>query len=59
MIQGSILEPKEIKTTDGAKLEQLLRVPDGFEVKVFVRDLINPRMLAVSDGRIILRSTGL
>ena len=46
-IVGHVLEPKQLEPTD----ERLARLhlPDGFEISVFARDLINPRMLAVAD----------
>jgi Raf kinase inhibitor-like YbhB/YbcL family protein len=47
-IEGSILEPEKVLVTDEAKLTALIKAPDGFKVDVFARDLINPRMLAVS-----------
>lgn len=46
-VVGHVLEPERWEPTD-ARLRQL-RVPDGFEVSVFARDLINPRILAVAD----------
>ena len=49
VVQGSILEPEKIQIEDDRKLASLLKVPDGFTVEVFARDLVNPRMLAVSD----------
>jgi Raf kinase inhibitor-like YbhB/YbcL family protein len=52
-IQGSILEPEKLQVTDDAKLTGLIKAPDGFKVEVFARDLINPRMLAVSQKGII------
>ncbi|MDQ0995356.1 Raf kinase inhibitor-like YbhB/YbcL family protein [Phyllobacterium ifriqiyense] len=48
VIQGSILEPEKLQVSDDAELTKLINVPDGFKVEVFARDLINPRMLAVS-----------
>jgi Raf kinase inhibitor-like YbhB/YbcL family protein len=53
VIQGSILEPEEITVTDDAELEGRLKVPTGFQIKVFARDLINPRMLAISEKGIL------
>ena len=46
-VVGHVLEPEQWQPTP----ERLarLRVPDGFEVTVFARDLVNPRMLAVAD----------
>lgn len=49
VVQGSILEPEKIEVKDDQELASLLKAPDGFKVEVFARDLINPRMLAVSD----------
>jgi hypothetical protein len=53
VILGSILEPEEITVTDDAELEGRLKVPTGFQIKVFARDLINPRMLAISEKGIL------
>ncbi len=52
-IQGSILEPEKLVVTDDAKLTGLIKAPAGFKVDVFARDLINPRMLAVSPKGIV------
>ena len=52
-IQGSILEPEKLQVSDDAKLADLIKAPDGFKVEVFARDLINPRMLAVSQKGIV------
>jgi glucose/arabinose dehydrogenase len=52
-IQGSILEPEKLQVKDDAKLTGLIKAPDGFKVDVFARDLINPRMLAVSQKGIL------
>lgn len=52
-IQGSILEPEKLVVTDDARLTGLIKAPTGFKVDVFARDLINPRMLAVSDKGIV------
>lgn len=52
-IQGSILEPEKLVVTDDAKLTSLIKAPTGFNVEVFARDLINPRMLAVSPKGIV------
>ena len=52
-IQGSILEPEKLVIQDDAKLTSLIKAPDGFKVDVFARDLINPRMLAVSPKGIV------
>ena len=52
-IEGSILEPEKLSVTDDDKLTSLLKVPQGFKVQVYARELINPRMLAVSaDGTV-------
>ena len=48
VIQGSILEPEKLQVSDDAELTKLIKVPNGFKVEVFARNLINPRMLAVS-----------
>ena len=47
-VQGSILEPKKIEISDDSKLANMIKAPEGFKVEVFARDLVNPRMLAVS-----------
>lgn len=53
VIEGSILEPEKIQMTDDDKLTGLIKAPDGFKVEVFARDLVNPRMLAVSDAGVL------
>jgi Raf kinase inhibitor-like YbhB/YbcL family protein len=52
-IQGTILEPRKVEVSDDDRLTGLLRAPDGFRVEVFARDLVNPRMLAVSDAGVL------
>ena len=47
-ITGSILEPSPIDISDDARLTGLIQAPEGVKVQVFARDLVNPRMLAVS-----------
>lgn len=47
-ITGHVLEPKGV--TPGTDLLSKLELPDGFEIEVFARDLINPRMLAAADN---------
>lgn len=47
-ITGSILEPSQIDISDDARLAGLIQAPEGVKVQVFARDLVNPRMLAVS-----------
>ncbi|MCO5734202.1 YbhB/YbcL family Raf kinase inhibitor-like protein [Rhizobium sp. SSA_523] len=49
VIEGSILEPRKIEIRDDRELADLIKAPAGFKVDVFARDLVNPRMLAVSD----------
>lgn len=49
-ITGSILEPSPIDISDDARLTGLIQAPEGVKVQVFARDLVNPRMLAVSPG---------
>lgn len=49
-IEASIVEPAKIAISDDARLTGMLRAPDGFRIEVFARDLVNPRMLAVSDA---------
>ncbi|HEV7415268.1 MAG TPA: YbhB/YbcL family Raf kinase inhibitor-like protein [Tianweitania sediminis] len=46
-IQGTILEPEKLTVPGDAELQNMLKAPDGFQVTVFARDLVNPRMLAV------------
>ncbi|WP_426232192.1 YbhB/YbcL family Raf kinase inhibitor-like protein [Pararhizobium sp. DWP3-4] len=53
VVQGSILEPEKLRVENDAKLTALIKAPEGFKVEVFARDLINPRMLAVSDKGIV------
>ncbi|WP_432349867.1 YbhB/YbcL family Raf kinase inhibitor-like protein (plasmid) [Shinella yambaruensis] len=53
IIEGSILEPEKLQMGDDDKLTDLIRAPDGFKVEVFARDLVNPRMLAVSDTGVL------
>ncbi|WP_197434719.1 YbhB/YbcL family Raf kinase inhibitor-like protein [Agrobacterium vitis] len=48
-IRSSVLEPEKIEVSNDAELAGLLKVPEGFKIEVYARDLINPRMLAVSD----------
>ena len=52
-IQGSILEPEKLMVSEDARLTGLIKAPAGFKVDVFARDLINPRMLAVSAKGIV------
>ena len=46
-VVGHVVEPEQLDPTS----ERIagLRLPDGFEINVFARDLINPRMIAVAD----------
>lgn len=53
VVEGSILEPEKVEVSDDAELEKLIKAPEGFKVRVFARDLINPRMLAVSDDGVL------
>lgn len=53
VIEGSILEPEKLMVKDDNKLTGLIKAPEGFKVEVFARDLINPRMLAVSPKGIV------
>lgn len=46
-VAGHIVEPRQLNPTDARIAD--LRMPAGFEVSVFARDLINPRMMAVAD----------
>ena len=52
-IQGSVLEPEKITIADDTELAAKLKAPEGFKVEVFARDLVNPRMLAVSDAGVL------
>lgn len=56
VIEGSILEPEKIQVREDDTLTGLIKAPDGFKVEVFARDLINPRMLAVSQAGILYAS---
>lgn len=50
-VTGAILEPAPRKAGDDAALLAGLQAPEGATVNVFAKDLVNPRMLAVSgDG---------
>ncbi|MBZ9936943.1 YbhB/YbcL family Raf kinase inhibitor-like protein [Mesorhizobium sp. BR1-1-16] len=49
VVEGSVLEPRSLDVPSD-KVAALLDVPDGFRVSVFADNLINPRMLAVSDA---------
>lgn len=42
---GHVLEPRKLPLTDLSAL----KLPDGFKVTIFAKDLVNPRMMAVSD----------
>ena len=53
VIEGSILEPEKLQVKDDGKLTSLIKAPEGFKVEVFARDVINPRMLAVSPKGIL------
>lgn len=58
-VVGHVVEPRQLDPTP----ERIagLRLPAGFEVSVFARDLVNPRMIAVAgDGRVYVtrRSVG-
>lgn len=52
-IEASVLEPEKIVVSDDQELAGMIKAPEGFRVEVFARDLINPRMLAVSDAGIL------
>ncbi len=55
---GHVLEPRQL---DVKKVVDQIRLPPGFEISVFAKDLINPRMLAISsDGTVYVtrRSVG-
>lgn len=42
---GHALEPRKLPLTDLSAL----KLPDGFKVAIFAKDLVNPRMMAASD----------
>jgi Raf kinase inhibitor-like YbhB/YbcL family protein len=46
-ITGHIIEPTKVEASDERVAK--LKVPAGFKVSVFARDVINPRILAVGD----------
>lgn len=50
VVQGSILEPEKLEVKDDQELAGLIKAPEGFTVEIFARDLVNPRMLAVSEN---------
>ena len=52
-VEGSVLEPSPIRVSDDSELAGLITAPEGFTVDVFARDLVNPRMLAVSDDNVL------
>jgi len=52
-VEGSVLEPSPIRVSDDAELAGLITAPEGFTVEVFACDLVNPRMLAVSDENVL------
>ena len=49
-VPGSILEPEKIEVEDDAALARLISAPQGFKAEIYARDLVNPRMLAVSEA---------
>jgi Raf kinase inhibitor-like YbhB/YbcL family protein len=49
-VTGSVLEPEPVIVPADDELVAMIEAPEGFEVGVFARDLVNPRMLAVSDA---------
>lgn len=58
-IVGHVVEP--VQRAPGAEAIARLRLPRGFRISVFARDLVNPRMMAVTeDGRVYVtrRSVG-
>ena len=46
-VVGHVVEPRQLEPTPDRLAG--LRAPAGFEVSVFARDLVNPRMMAVTD----------
>jgi len=46
-VLGHVLEPKKLPPKD---LLQNIALPKGFEISVFANDLVNPRIIAVSDN---------
>ena len=52
-IESSVLEPEKLAVPDDKKLTALIKAPEGFTVEVFARNLVNPRMLAVSKSGVL------
>jgi glucose/arabinose dehydrogenase len=52
-IEGSVLEPVPIPPADDAAQADRMTAPEGFTVSVFVRELVNPRMLAFSPDNVL------
>jgi len=49
IVEGSILEPRKLELAPD-EVAALLRLPDAFRAEVYASELVNPRMLAVSDA---------
>lgn len=47
IIVGHVLKPEPLAPD---RMEKIMALPQGFEVNVFAKDLLNPRMIAVSRG---------
>ncbi|NOV21815.1 YbhB/YbcL family Raf kinase inhibitor-like protein [Ensifer adhaerens] len=52
-IESSVLEPEKLAVPDDKELTSLIKAPEGFTVEVFARNLVNPRMLAVSKSGLL------
>jgi glucose/arabinose dehydrogenase len=48
-VRGSILEPRKLEAAE-ATVKARVRLPRGFSLSVFARELVNPRVLAVSEA---------
>ena len=47
-VQGSVLEPRKLEASEAA-VKATIKLPQGFSLTVFARELVNPRVLAVSE----------
>ena len=51
-VKGSVLEPRKLEASE-AVVKASVKLPQGFSLAVFARELVNPRVLAVSqDGHV-------
>jgi glucose/arabinose dehydrogenase len=48
-VQGSVLEPRKLEPSE-TEIRRRIKLPTGFAFSVFARDLVNPRIMAVSDA---------